>query len=590
MTIIDKTESPAPMYVRHEKPTFRTTLERDRYWAEEMRRWKEGYNGLTGPEYFYFQEVIIRDAEGALIRPYWRDCDHLIFDAIDKCINNEKDLFVMKRREIGLSTVFGGAMPMYFSLMFPGSTSLVTSADSKRIKELFSEKTTAAWQYLDEDIKPARARTNQQGFMLFATEDRKTKTFSGLQSKIVGSETVDNPASFEAYRAKYCFLDELFLHPRSNDVRNSVARCLMKGTKKVGLLCMGGTAGIANTKGMGEAKSLYKDAKHKGILTLFLRGTLGLKEFSINGHSDEKAAEEWILKRREKLDKAQDKTDYYKFVSDYPLDENEVLSINTESVLPKEVMMGVMKQKIYIMNNPPPVFPYDLMRMEDGTIKAESNRKGKFLILEHPDPASKYCSGTDPIPFNDSDLADGSDFCISIKKRDAETYVAYYAERSLDADLIVDNAILLQDYYNQTPTMLERNVGGVVYQKYKDLERLPLLSSKPTSLGIKFEDSRTTKGYYKNDRTSARGNDFLIKYLLKHTDKLFFMRQIEELEKFLVGNTDLVDSMIACEFQDQDMMKKEAKKYVRPEYRLIPTITRGPDGSTRVEQKKVRFN
>lgn len=590
MTIIDNISAPSAMFVRKEKPTFRTQVEKQRYWEEEMRRWREGYRDLTGPEYFYFQEVIIRDAEGALIRPYWRDCDHMIFNAIDICMKSEQDLFVMKRREIGLSTVFGGAMPMYFSLMFPGSTSLVTSADSKRIKELFSEKTTAAWQYLDEDIKPARARINQQGFMLFATEDRKTKTFSGLQSKIVGSETVDNPASFEAYRAKYCFLDELFLHPKSNDVRNSVARCLMKGTKKIGILCMGGTAGIANTKGMGEAKALYKDAVYKGILTLFLRGTLGLKEFSVNGHSDEKAAEEWILKRRAQLEKAQDKTDYYKFVSDYPLDENEVLSINTESVLPKEVMMGVMKQKIYIMNNPPPVFNYSLLRMEDGTVKAEPNKRGKFTILEHPDKDSKYLSGTDPIPFNDSRLSEGSDYCICVKKRHAETYVAYYAERSLDAEYIIDNAILLQDYYNQVPTMLEKNAGGYAYQKYKELGRLSLLSNKPTSLGIKFEDNRSSKGWYKNEKTGSRGNELLIKHLLKNTDKLFFMRQIEELEQFLVGNTDLVDAMICCEFHDADLTRREANKFEKPDFREIPTITRGSDGATKIIMKRVRVN
>ena len=63
MTIIDKIKDPAPFFTRVPHPTvFKTTLERQKYWAEQKRIWVEGYNeDVNGMLYWYAQECILKD-------------------------------------------------------------------------------------------------------------------------------------------------------------------------------------------------------------------------------------------------------------------------------------------------------------------------------------------------------------------------------------------------------------------------------------------------------------------------------------------------------------------------------------------------
>lgn len=590
-------EAPLPMYKRHEKPTFKNQYEKDKYWDTEMTRWNRGFAGLTGFHYFYLQEIWQNDIHGNIFRPHWRECDMIVFDGVEEAKKISFDMFFMKRREFGLSSIFGGGMPLFVALTNPGSHSLITSCDKDRIGMLFNEKITIAYDRLDSDIRPARARTRGGWYIYFAEEvkDDKGKTrFEGLRSTILGKDTVENPANFEAYRAMYCFLDELFLHPKANAVRASTARCLVKGTQKIGMMILGGTCGESGKLAGPQGVEIYKQAKDKRILTVFLPGWMGLAEFMRNGWDDEKAGTEWIMREREILDKADDKTDFNRLVSDYPLTEAEALSIISDTtVLPREIVEASISQSKIIIQEPPPIMNYDLSRKEDGIVEAKPNPQGKTVILEMPQPDTEYGSGTDPIPFKSADLDRGSDYSICIKKTLAQTYVAYYSERSLYSDIVVDKAILLQDFYSQTcghkvKTMMEMDQGVVARDKYKDKGRADLLSLRPAFLGIKFVRSNVRVYGFNATNLTDRLNNGLITYLAAYTKNIYFKRMLDEIRVYLDKNTDLLCAVRACELQEENTVKKKAKEHPRPEFREIPKILRRADGTTYNELIRVR--
>src|ERR1017187_5261 len=105
----------APKYERSEylkrKPADNAPqLEKDRFWEQEKQYWLEGDLGLTNFHYFFLTQCRIKNAIGEEIYPFWRDVDDLIFGAYQDAINKRKDLLIAKRREVGLTTIFGGVI------------------------------------------------------------------------------------------------------------------------------------------------------------------------------------------------------------------------------------------------------------------------------------------------------------------------------------------------------------------------------------------------------------------------------------------------------------------------------------------------
>jgi hypothetical protein len=281
--------------------------------------------------------------------------------------------------------------------------------------------------------------------------------------------------------------------------------------------------------------------------------------FCPNGWSDEKAATEWILKTRDKLDKIEDKSFLNSFIKQYPLDIQEVFSFSAEGNLPKHIIDKLNTQERIILGARPPIDSAILYHDVNGNLERRPDLRSRMKFLHSPEPGHTYIAGIDPIPFVSKNMGDGSKQAIVIKDIDTNRYVAHYTERDSDPDAIVDNMIMLQEYYNNAVAMIEINRGGVVLDRYKQLNKLHLLAKKPIFLGKGFSKSDGSYGYYKSDQTSERGNTYLIEYLSKHTDEIWFLEFIEEAKNYLVENTDLIDGVVACEILHKNIVEKYKK-------------------------------
>ena len=581
-----------PPFVYSPPPTFRTKLEEDRYWENEIERFVNGYNGLTGRHYAYLTIGKLKTVDGSIQRPVWRDGDQMVFENSDIARRNHEDEMIVKRREFGLTSIFGGLEPIYNCIVNPGSVQLLTSADVTRVQNMFTDKTMIAYNNLPKALRPPRLHERSRGYLHLGEKDEHGDVIPGdSQVHCISTADSDSAAkSVETFRAMSIFLDELFLHPRASIVLDSSQACVSQGFNKKGHIVFGGSCG-AQTEAEAEAlrtgsrlgEELWNDAQAKRIRTTFIPGWMCISQapeydddgiftgkvldFCPNGYSDEKKATEWILAQRGRLEKAKDKSRYYNFIKNYPLTIEEVFEINSAGIMPQEVYMALNDaKKHYFINKPEK--SYSLRRIsQTGEIVAEENAKGKFMISRLPQEKKTYISGTDPIPFGQNQLEKGSDYAISIKCREDEEYVAYYAERDLDSSRVIDNAILLQEFYRSqmfpkgAPTMMESNRGEVAMKEYSIRNKQHLLAHKPRNLGIIYEDKKTKFGWYSNDKTDSRANNYLIQFLKNYADRIALLRLIEESARFPKGNLDLIDAVRSCEIFDADFTEGEKKKF-----------------------------
>lgn len=538
-----------PMYVRVPTPkNFKSKYEEDKYWDREFKKWHDGYSGLTGMHYMYLQEMEIADEHGAAIRPHWRDCDNELFEGWDWSTRNQHDQMVIKRREIGLSTFGGGVVPLYTALTRPGSDSVMTSASKTRLQSMFRKKTEFIYDRLNPYYREEKARKSQSGQLFIAKEDKITKTFSGLQSSIYSIDTTKDKFGFESFRASYIFLDELFLHTHGADVKASANSSRMKGLKRVAPILLGGTCGDMSNKGAKEGLKIYNSSKASKTLVTFLGGTKGLEEFSVNGWCDEKAAEEFILKSREELSKSEDKTEYFKFLTSYPLSIEEVFNLVTDCALPQSVQITLNEAERKIDTEGIKQAKYHLVNTGSSVVANPDDIKGKVTIIKPPIKGHEYIAGTDPIPFGNNQLGEGSEYSIIIFDNTTKEFVADYTDRGELNDMdMVNNSILLQRLYYNALTMLELNRGEVVLKDYLALGAQNLLAPMPTNLGIVWEERKYPWGYYMSggagNQINARCETYSLKFLLAHGYNVRHRRLIHEFRRLSTdANCDVLSA------------------------------------------------
>jgi len=580
-----------------------TKREKILWYEKEREFWHEGRFGLVGPHYFALTQGMVKTASGKRIRPFWRDADEDLYGSYVKAKDMGWDLMVLKRRELGLTLTFGGIIPLWIALTNPGSTSLLTSADKTRLEEMYKEKMRVAFDGLDKDFRPGVVSTRQWGYLHMGRMG-SDGTVEGLDSKIVARETVDNPQAFEAYRAMHVFIDEFFLHPYADKVLRSAQASVKSGFTKLAPIVLGGSAGESSIAGQKKGSALWRDAEILKLITVFVPGWKGISSapklddkgneipgeflnFCPNGHSDEQAATEWILRTREKLDKAEDKSALEVFIKQYPLEIQEVFSANAKGNLPKHVLDRIQTQERIVLGSQPPIEKVDLFVDMEGVIQKRPNKKSDIQILQVPEDGHTYIAGIDPIPFVSKNMGDGSKQAIVIKDLDLNRYVAIYAERDSDPDQIISNMINLQKYYNNAPAMLEVNRGGVVLDRYKVEGCMHLLARKPMSLFKGHAKRDNSHGYYKNDHTTERGNYYLMDYLYNYAEELLFLDIIDEAKNYLVDNTDFIDAMIACEILHRNIIEKtksQEAKYT-PKVKEIPVLKYVDGRYIRVWQK-----
>jgi hypothetical protein len=608
INIITSKDKEKPLFKWEGKPSiFKTVYEEDKWWDTQRARWYSGYGGLTGRHYFTVTQGTYKTATNVLITPDVRDGDITVFEEYEYAKRMFLDYFIAKRRGFALSSIFGSAIPMYEALTNPGSTNLITSADKKRLEELHKDKLLVFYSNLDPDIKPSTVSSRQTGYLHFGYDDG-SGGIGGLNSKIISIQTSDKPAdasNFEAYRGTSAFIDEVFLHPRPDEVVASAQASMMAGLRKVNPIVLGGSAGIASAQGSIRMQEYWLDASNNDVHTLFVPGTLCITEapeydedgnatgrilnFCPNGRSDEKRAMEYILRTRERLDRAKSKKKLNQFIKAYPLTIEELFDINTQSIFTEDINDIINEASIRIRSEQRPVTRWDLKRRPTGIIEPVLNQtSGEFHILEHPQKEVKYGAGNDPIPFGheegESD-SNRSKNAVLIGEVFSKKPVAFHVERTHDADAAMMNALLLMDYYGVEELMVERNRGQMLIDSFKRNGYSLRLSREPAYLN----PAKKTKplGWYKDAVSAQTAAGELVKFIKNDIDQLHLKPLIDEIKKFMIDNTDLLDAFISFLLQSRGVREAIEKSSLHNKVKRTVSYVTTRAGRRVIEKKTI---
>lgn len=469
MTIIDNIKDRAPILVHKPKPSsFKTELDKTRYWEKEKIKSLEGIGDIPGHLYHKTQEQQIKNRNtGVIFRPICRDVDLLVHQTIRDCRKAGEALVIIKARGIGLSAE-DGCLSNYFMKMYPGTTSLLTSCDKPKIASLFSEKVALTFDQYDEDIKPVVVNRNETATTCYLkTEQLYRDEFGAVKknmSQIICRETSDNPKSASAFSGQGAIFgayDELFLHKRRKELIRSSASCFVEqGTGiTTGFLLAGGTVEDTLTnEELGELQKLIEEVQTHGRLgtmkarLLFLPAWMG--KYMVNGWSNEKKAREEWNKEIEALDKLKDNHAVRAFRMNNPMSLEDIFELNKGGVFEDDISEKIKEQYKIVTNSPSPIKKVKLVDI-GGNVSQSLDKKGNIEILEDPQQGISYYLVIDGVATGKKVGGDdGSKVaCTVVKMYDPSGFkyapIAIYYERPETIEQSYYTILAVARYYNK---------------------------------------------------------------------------------------------------------------------------------------------
>ena len=605
MVIVDKIKKAAPKWVPPPpKPTFKTTLEKERYWETEKLRWREGYGDghakICGMQYMYLQEGWLKDgSDGTLIRPKYRDSDEWIIQPLHDAFWGLKNhVGLVKRREIGATSIGAALLPAYSMRMFPSSTFGATSCDQPRIFKAFTDKTEIFIKKLDEDIRPVLDRT--VGYKENATKQQVYQRlpwlvkdmngnpdfeFSDLYAKET-SESDNSATGFSGTRLRAAYLDEFPLHKRKAKLLGSMQSCVMKQTEQSGLLFWAGTVEESITADqINELQKLVRNSDVLRFNVIFASAWWGLF-LDENGVSDEKKGTEWVLKERERFDKLEDKTFLKNFTKNYPLSLEEIFSMGGSSRWDEYAVERINQQTEIVVKRES--IPQINIRIESGKTIADPSLNSGIFILEKPKPNVDYMFGYDGILTSELTSDDSSNSKLALygmKGVDPGSEfefgpVVKYSERPKSIEYANKKVVNIIKHYNQygrAKIIGELNAGGE--------HLIKMLINEGLSSTVQFRKDLSKKGFvdtkklwfYRNDAILNWQNEAANVYWKNHAEKVFFLTLLQDARKSDDDNKDEEDAFKACLYGwgTGDLIGEKPKPKVQRKVSLITGYENG---------------
>lgn len=568
MIIIDKIKIPSPFFTRVEMPSvFKTTLDKQKYLAEEKRRWIEGYGGLNGMLYYYATQVVLKDRlKGIKYYPTVRDVEaEIIFPQLEDCFKNGESPFIVKGRGVGLSSI-GMNLPHYFFRVYPNTTCIATSKNKKTLAELFTEKTMISFDEMNPAIKPdliAKNQTANESFLRYGykyLDERGREQYS--ENKFLCRDTQESDSAttnFSGAGAIFGFADEAPLMPRLNGFFDSAIECFTNHSENrlEGLLLFGGTVeDSVPVEAVQRLQEVWNNAKELKIRPIFIPSTYG--KHLLNGHSDHKKAEEEILRRRDELDKLTDKTRLQNYIKNNPLSIGEIFNFAGSSRFDEYTIQRINLQ-INELEKPSNKFAkptgYNLVEHQ-GELTAIPKKDSNFQILEHPKDGVRYMWSLDATQSteNTSGVKKNSKFSITIMKGvdpQAELQfapVARFLERPKNFDDVFDWGIRIFKYYNKYGLCKHAGelnaTGGVMLEK---LQREGFGKNAVAKRDLYKSGWVETKRawFYRVDATIDWQYLAANTYFKKYVEMVRFVDLLKEAQMPEETNKDYLDSFLA---------------------------------------------
>lgn len=583
--LIKDAQNPTPFFVRKPMPTvFKTEVERQRYWAKEKEIWIKGYNSdVNGMCYFYGTQIKLKNRVTAKIDyPDIRDAEVLIFTELKESIKQAESPFVIKGRGIGLSSI-GMNLPFYFWKINPGATCVATSKDKATLGTLFADKTMVGYDELHSDIKFDIIRKNQTQAESFLKVGSNYLDHHGevkyAESIFLCRDTQDSDAAatkFSGAGSIYGFADEAPLMKRFFLFFNSAIEIFKDHSqnKLTGLLLSGGTIEDTITSAdLARLKGILEKASALHIRPIFIPATYG--KYVVNGHSNHAKARDEIMRRRDELDKLEDKTFLNAYIKNNPLSMDEIFETTTGEMFDEYTIQRVKEQKIVIVGEREFIpMMHNISKIGD---KFESTpaKNSPIKILQHPKPGVEYILGLDSVMTSEltgssRTTAEPSKYCITVMKgldpADKLQFcpVAQFKERPKTIYSAHETGIRLLGYYNQfgkAKMTGELNAAGEIFVDMAIQAGMRSAMLKRRDLSDKGYVDVKKFWFYRNDKIKDWQIEAANIFLKEYGHMVYFLDILEDALKGRADNKDALDSLMAClyGFGTGDLFGKKKK-------------------------------
>lgn len=478
---------------RVERPIFKDIQQQKLWEREEIRRCIEGYDGMPGKHYFYFNYCRIKSVQGGMIRPEWRRVSRDSFDILERCLRGDlkgQGIITAKRRRIGWSWEYAASV-LHEAMFYPFSEIGCQSKSETDIKLFFNTKVKFIYDNLELFLKASTGGGNSLLKMEFSEvekDEKGNKRKVGTQSLIICKSPGDT--SWEGLGLKLWLADEAGKTENILQTLSLTLPCLAgdDGITRHGVPVLGGTAGNIDEVGS-DFKDIWNDAPAYDLIRIFIPGWAGLNTDEY-GNEDVEGNVRWILTERRKK-AALGQRQFFDHVQQYPLTPEEAFLSATSSPFDIPTINARLSE---LSRNPAKIQPGHFeFEIEDGeeVVVWKPHNDGKVHIFEHPQAGvdNQYGAGADPYDHVKKKNS-GSQGAFYVYKRlyDIDEYgnmpVLQYIDQPEDPNAFYEQCAMACIYYD-CKVLIERNRPGMLsYFTERDMHRYlkerPLKPNKVT--------------------------------------------------------------------------------------------------------------
>ncbi len=525
-------------YKRVEIPEFESNHEKRVWEHEEIRRCKEGHNGMAGKMYFFFNYCKIKKlGGGGRISPQFRVVDNEWFKLIEACQrSNEWGIICTKRRRVGASwkEAADALHDITFNKFFQVGMNSKREDDSI---ELFA-KVKFLYDNLPQYLRAkatAHSTQNYLEFSYYVKDAKGNKVKKGNQSWVKAVAPTNN--AYEGLMLNKWICDEAGKIKNLNTLWTYTEDCLMQETRRVGMPIIFGTSGDVGAEGK-DLKHMWKKAESYKLKRFFFSGWMGLNVDEFGNDTREENLR-WIIYERHRRSQLSDQEQII-FKQKYPLTIGEAFAHSNNVGVGDRVKIEAQIQSLF--NNPAEKTKGSFKYNPDGKPVFYPSSMGKVIVYQHPKPGMKnlYIGGCDPAD-HDKQFEEQSDLSLYIlQKQDGlnpPQIVCEYTDRPDKAIEFFEQAIMILLYYNEAKVLIERNRFGMIAH-FDQVGYKYLLATTPVSITRLFGGRAQTIGITMTPAVKDYLRGLIAEYVMFYCEQIPSEDLLDDFIVFGAKNTD----------------------------------------------------
>lgn len=523
-------------------PRFASDQEKEEWEFEEIRRIREGHNGMCPKMYFWFNYCFIKNIKGGKIEPEYRVADNEWFNAITEAEESEGwGLVCVKRRRAGFS--WKAACDCAHDAITKNFSNIGLNSKTERDSVILFDKVKFILDNLPDFLRPSVGRRSGMKMAFFA----KIKDDHG-NDKIVGTESEINvvaptDTAFEGQMLNKWIADEAGKTPNLPQMWSYTVDCLMQETVRVGVPILFGTSGEVGKEGRGLVQ-MWRDSDVHRLTRFFFAGYMGLY---VDKYGNDRIEEcvRYIVYERDRL-KSLSAKEYNDFLQRYPLTPDEAFMQASTGGIGNPALIN---QQMQDLRECPPKNVRGRFSERHDKVVFIPDQKGPVIMWEKPNDDLKYIAGCDPADHDDvnSEASDMSMYIMS--KRDGlrpPRPVLEITYRPQKAREYYKQALWALMYFNNCKILIENNRYRMITE-FEDFGAKHLLLGTPKLTSLVSKGRSTTLGIRMSDDVKDNALvPFIESYIDDNVEQIPSTDLLQEFFDFGSRNTDRAMAFGIC--------------------------------------------